>query len=695
MASINSGHTEGTGDVTTGSLKSGGLRGKMLFGDSVEIDLGNRLPKYSNQFVGAYAAKSLASDGREFIAYVCEPQYTPRNRVGPAFATISNPSLIKLVGSGIGKIPDQHINRFVFIYENTLGRPIVDSDISVCLGMKSEKVMEKVVIPLVNVLRDMRDNDVYHGAIRINNLFDGGKENFDQVVLGECLSLPPSMAQSVIYEPIDRALAQPTGRGVGTNQDDLYSLGVVLAMMLRSRDPMKSRSEAEILYNKMQYGTYATLLSPEDHFSGSIAELLRGLLQDDFRQRCTLDEVVSWLEGRRFTPKQGLKKLRASRPLNFAEKSYSFAAPLARDLFAKPAEAIELIESGDIQQWVKRSLDDEDMLNRFDRAFKSAEDQGRGAAYWDRLISRIGICLDPQGPIRYKTVSANFEGLATALAESFVSHKDLGLFNEIFSGSILQYWLAVQAEMNVDTISFSSKVEACKSFMRQPGHGFGLERVLYYINPDVHCLSPVVSRFYVRSPEEFVYACEEMAQDKANRPTRIMDRHSIAFLCSKDRKVAEPYLYELSSNEPFRYALGTLQCLAAIQRYGKMPPLKHLSAWMADFIEPVFERFHDRDISKELRKKVAEVRDKGDLPKLLSILDNAELLRTDLLNFRKAMREHRGLVHEKNELAVRMQDGKIFGRREGREMSVMVAGILATLLIIGIIIVYLNGTRIL
>lgn len=687
---------EGSGDGSFASFKLSALRGRMTFGDSIEIDLSKRLPKYGNNFIGAYTAKSLGADGREFIAYICEPQFTPRNRMGPAYAAVANPALLRLVGSGIGKIAEHHTNRFVFIYENALGKPIAEMDTGLTLGMKPDRVLERIVTPLLGVLKDLRDKDIVHGAIRATNLFDGGKENFDHVVLGECLSLPPSLAQPLIYEPPDRALAQPTGRGMGSSQDDLYSLGVTLALLMRTRDPMKGKSEADILQSKMQYGTYPTLLNPEDHFPGGIVELLRGLLQDDRRQRWTIEEALSWLDGRRLSPKQAPKKLKAARPLTFNSKEYTYPGSLARDMFQRPSEAVQLIESGDIQQWIKRSLADEEMLARFEGAVKSAEDQGRtGQAYWDRLVSRVGLCLDPEGPIRYKHISVTGEGLATALAEAFVSNRDLAIYAEIFSGSLLQYWLTVLTELNVDVNLLLTRFDTCRSYMRQPGVGFGLERVLYYLNPDVHCLSPIVGRYYCRTPDEYMYALEDMASDKGGRPSRIMDRHTIAFLCAKDRKVAEPYLYDLASSEPYRYAMGTLQALAAIQRYSKITNIRGLSDWMADYVEPVFDRFHDRDVRRDLRKKVAEVRDKGDLPRLLAILDNADLLRNDLNNFRKAMRDYRTLVTERNDLATRSKDIRSFGRREGRETSVVVAGIISALLIVGIIILYLNGARIL
>jgi len=672
------------------------LRGRMVFNDVIEIDLGKRLPQYSNNYVGAYAAKSLGSDGRDLLAFVCEPQYTPRNRQGPAYAGISNPSLLRLIGSGIGRIADTGVSRFVFIYENALGKAITDKNVGFCGAMKSEKVMEKFVLPLIGALKDLRDNDIVHGAIRPTNMFDGGKDNYDHVILGDCLSLPPSMAQPVLLEPVDRAMASPTGRGVGTNQDDLYSLGVSIALLVRTRDPMRAKSDADIIQNKMAYGTYATVLAPEDHLPGAMVELLRGLMMDDRRMRWTLDDVLTWMDGRRLSPKQSPKKLKAARPLPFNSKTYTMPALLARDIFGRVQEAVSLIESGELEQWIKRSLDDDLMLIRFESGLRSAEDQGRSASYWDRLVSRIGLCLDPEGPIRYKTLSLTGEGVATALAEAFVTKKDLPVYAEVFNGSLLSYWMATLTDLNHDMANFVTRFDACRNYIKQPGPGLGLERILYFLNADVHCLSPIIERYYVRTPEEFLLAAEQIASMSPDmRPQKLLDRHSMAFLCVKDRKVCEPFLFDLGANESYKYTLGTLQTLASIQRYYRIPMLKNLTQWMADFIEPVFSRFHDAEVRRELRRKVAEVRDKGDLGKLLSVLDNAELLRNDLLNFRRAMREYRGLVAEQNDLAVRLKDARYYGRREGRETSVVLSGMIATLLIVGVIILYLNGARIL
>jgi hypothetical protein len=45
-------------------------------------------------------------------------------------------------------------------------------------------------------------------------------------MLGECVSETSGVSQPAIFEPIERAMALPTGRGEGTPPDDMFALGV-------------------------------------------------------------------------------------------------------------------------------------------------------------------------------------------------------------------------------------------------------------------------------------------------------------------------------------------------------------------------------------------------------------------------------------------------------------------------------------
>src|SRR3546814_19623601 len=81
--------------------------------------------------------------------------------------------------------------------------------------------------------------------------------------------------------------------------------------------------------------------------------------------------------------------------------------------------------------------------------------------------------------------------------------------------------------------------------LNQTGPGFGLERVLYELNPSIHCRSPLIEHLYVTRIEELVPALERAAanRDRGGRP---MDRHIASFAVARSPDVDERFVRPLS-----------------------------------------------------------------------------------------------------------------------------------------------------
>src|SRR3546814_1206117 len=81
--------------------------------------------------------------------------------------------------------------------------------------------------------------------------------------------------------------------------------------------------------------------------------------------------------------------------------------------------------------------------------------------------------------------------------------------------------------------------------LNQTGPGFGLERVLYELNPSIHCRSPLIEHLYVTRIEELVPALERAAanRDRGGRP---MDRHIASFAVARSPDVDERFVRTLS-----------------------------------------------------------------------------------------------------------------------------------------------------
>jgi hypothetical protein len=487
-------------------------------------------------------------------------------------------------------------------------------------------------------------------------------------------------------EPIERAIVDPISRGYPRFEDDLYYFGVSLAMILRSYDPVEGMSDDDIIKYKMEKGSFSTLIGSE-RFSASALELLRGLLMDDRSQRWELDEVLAWMEGQRLNPIQPRKRYKASRPLVFNDRNYINPATLALDLEKYPSEAVKIIEGGELLQWLERSLDDEEAKEDVASAIVEAK-KITGSGYTDALLGRVAAVLSPDFPISYKGMKLHPEGIQNALAEAFVLEKDLRPFVEIINLNMVVFWLQSRTESSLDSASFIGKYNNCLNFLKQKFIGYGIERCLYFLNAECPCVSEKLKDYYVCSPEDLLYALEDMSTKK-DRPDLFLDRHIVAFLSIKNRSLIDPYIRDLSEDEYFLKVMANVKCVATIQKKLRMGAFPGISNWIADILDPVYKSFHDRNVRNEIKDKVEKLRHSGELSKIAGIISNAEVAKEDMSAFRKAMREYHSLRKEAADIKRKLSVASGFSNSVGRDVSAIFSTVLASIIILVMTVMYM------
>lgn len=683
--------TEETAKDKDKAQKKGASGSHVPFDRNFQIDFTKEIEDYAPDPLKAYEVIPTGNQTGSFYALICEPHLTPRVHAAQAYSGVANPASNRLVSAGVVAVPILRQQRYCFIYENNLGRPICNSNYGIALGWKPDRVLEKVVAPVMSVLKDFHNVDLVHGAICPTNMFNGGKEDFSSIIVGDCLSVPAFSRQPAIFESPDRMMATATGRGEATPQYDLYSLGVTLAMMLRSIDPLEGLTDDQIYTRKIQNGTYASMFSNADRFSGAILELLRGLMQDDPASRWTVDEALAWMDGRRLSPKQPTKIRKAGRALSMAEHEYNYPQTLVRDMFKTQSDAIKLIEGGTMEQWIERSIADEPLRVRYENACVSAREQGTGSGYHDRLLARVSVALDPLGPVRYKGVSVTADGVGTAMAEAFVQGHDTRQFAEMFSTGLWAFWMATLTDLNKDVTPYMTRFEAARASLRQSNVANGVERVLYILNDDVHCLSPILKDYHVRNPEQLLMAFDQIVQKSPS--VSFIDPHVMGFLANKDGRMTDPHLFDLSSKDPVKRIIGLMKVFSITQKSYNIGPLEHLSSWCVDYVQPVIKRYHDREHQNVIKQKLEQVRNSGDLTKISELISTSEAFEYDMAGFRRAMGEFKRLKREGKDLEQRLERPDLFGRTKGRETAAYVGTILASFIIMIFVFLYMSGQQ--
>ena len=244
-------NSKGAPDPSAAPAPAGNIT---TLGRDIEILCDHPMPHLNSGELEAYAAR--LSSGKACFAILCENFLVPRTFLTSKFSQLANTNIVRVIASGVVYWPPQGRQRYVFVYEDTLGNPILPASQPQALALKHERLMNGILKPLVILMLELRDADLVHGGIRASNLFDGNAANYDQIMLGESLSAPPTYHQPSIYMPIEKAMTPAYARGVSTFSDDVFALGVTLLTLMRKEDPLVNMREDEILRQRIENGTY-------------------------------------------------------------------------------------------------------------------------------------------------------------------------------------------------------------------------------------------------------------------------------------------------------------------------------------------------------------------------------------------------------------------------------------------------------
>lgn len=661
----------------------------VLLKGEIKIYPDQRLPYLDQGPVKAYVAEG--ADRSPAFAMVCEKHLVPQIEVVHKYAGTMTPLLPKLIACGVVNWSLDFKEHFVFVYENKLGDPISKGRNPNALGMKAEFVVTTVLKNLLEVLHSLHDKGIVHGNIRVTNLFDGGSKTLENVMLGETLSVPSGLVQPVLYETIQRSIANPLGKGVAEHADDIYALGVVVAALLRTHDPTEGLSDDEIINQKIEIGSF-NFIAGKDRFPSAILEFLRGVLNDDPLLRWTFDDILVWADGRRVNAKQGagIIALKANRPLEFNKKKFLRPQALSIELPRDVVSAVPLVENGEMFLWLNRSLQDKEMEKRFEDAVQEAKKSAGSSNYSDRLACDVAISLSPGYPVFYRNLKFLPTGFGDMLVDAVCNKKEIAPFIDIIQSSIVSFWSKcyhVHADGVGDAVN---RIGNCQRFINQALIGYGLERCIYYLSPMAPCLSEKLEGYYVRSAEDYLRAMESLATSK-NRPDWFLDRHIVSFLLVRDKTVIEPFLADIAASERYRQRLGVLKVFASIQRRDKVGALPGLSAWISGLMDILIDRYHDRDKRKRVKSQLEKIADKGDLSKIAELFDNFEELQMDMKTYAVSMQQYQMLKEEYINLEYQLDNNKMFGIEAGRQTAAMVSGIIAAIVVLIYLIVAMTA----
>jgi hypothetical protein len=651
-----------------------------------EIHADAPLPQFDSPAAKAYSASEGRNQAMRMLALVCDPRMPQRMDFLSQIANFVPAGMMKMLDWGVVDWVPENRHRLVAIMEMPGAERVFPTTNATVRAMDESDLVGIVLSELLPVLRELQLRRLTHRAIRPTNLFFTDNTH-KHVVLGEAFTSPPAYDQPDLMETIESAMADPAARGNGRFSDDLYALGATLLMLHLGRNSVADVSSEVLLANKINNGSYAALVGSY-RISGPIVEVLRGLLMDDVKERWALTDLDLWMNGKRLTPKQPVLPPRATRPLVFGGEEHLNLRSLSFGFARHWESASPIVRSSNFENWLKRTLGDEERVNALVKAIGPLT-SGGGGETGDRVISRTCIVLDPPQPLHYKGLAVHVDGIGPAVALAIHQPMRRQVLSEIIASRLVLTWIAGQAEARPEFVAVQKMFESMPGLLGQSGPGYGFERIVYELNRDMPLVSPKFERFHIVEVNEFAKALEVIAQEPG-RSAHPIDRHVAAFLGARAKAVTDQWLRPLVDAEgSMGLALGVVRLLAMLQQTAKAGMMPHLCAWMLELLEPAVKAYNNRRRQKALREELEKAVARGVLADMVKPFDDAAALDRDKKGYAAATTNYARATAQVGNLEREAARRDQTAQQMGEKASAVACGIIASIAISIISIVYL------
>ena len=647
------------------------VSGTVTLKDKFNINLGAALPSYDVAPAVAYRSTLVSGKKQSLMALVCDPQLPLRADKIPALQMLDTRMLLKPHDWGVSDWPIENRRCPIVIVDRPLGprvMPSLDTHIS---PMNEDLITRLLIRPAAEFLELIGNKNLTHRAIRPDNIFYRDVEQ-TRMVLGDCSSSPPAIAQPAVFETIESGMALPVGRGDGSSTNDLYSLGVTILSLLIGHVPMAKLTDEQVIEEKLTHGSYNALVGRE-RVSLTMMEVLRGLLNDDPKERWATSDLVFWSDGLRQNPKPRLIPNKANRPFVFNGNAYQTPRELANAFVKNWDAAVTPIKDGSLNVWLRRGFSDEALIETVNDAMIDPVVADRAD---DALVAKVCIALDPDAPLRYRKLRATVEGLGMLIGHYLEDDDMRDSFAQVMREQLYAYWQRNQARISEAQQKFVADYDRSRNNLDRIGLGLGVERVAYDLNSNLPCRSPILTNDYVIEADQLLPALEHLATSGVEFSS-LVDRNMAAFLASKMERHVQADLRDLDNKVDLHVPLiASVKILSTLQERVAKTDFVDLAGAVATMLGPSVERFHSRTVRKRVRDGLKKATRTGRLSHLVGTVNDPRNVAADAEAFKQASAAYAQTVMEDQWVEYEKTNREYFAREKGAQMAATVSGVI-------------------
>ncbi len=527
-------------------------------------------------------------------------------------------------------------------------------------------LLSMVLRPIAQVLIELETRGITHRGIRLDNVFRGLPGT--PVVLGSAWSEPPAFRQPALFEPPYSAACHPLGRGAGTIADDVYALGVLLIVLAAGRLPLSRLDETAIIERKLSMGSFAALASDEK-LPPTISDLARNMLAEDPEHRpppaLLLDPIAA--RGRRVAARP---PHRAPRPLKLGHTQVWDARGLAYAIGRDPDVSMQAMRSGEIMQWLRRSLGDAALAARLEefQRHRVAEGPAQDTRLDIWLLMRAVAQIDPLAPMMWRGTSFWPDALGPMMA---AGPECQAVVTEVVAAEAVVQWSVMRDERS-DARWSRTDGQRQRAILQVRGPSGGAPRLLYTLNPVLPCESPLLAGRWVVSLADLPPVLDA-AIGQLDADTNPLDNHLLAFMAVRGERRLDMEVNALNGRLTDAERLtAELRLLAALQARFWPHPLPGITAWITSRGTPLVVQWHYRPKREEVAAELNRLATQGLLMPMLTLVADAATREADSQGAERARLELAGIDLELAAIADGAEARASYARRIGQEI---VAGV--------------------
>ena len=644
--------------------------------DKYLLHLDKEISDLSNQNCSYYIASNPES-GEEFYAIVFNRSFNPDLSTILAIMNSDKELFITPIAASFTRLSTNKVKHLVLIVEKYDYTENLTSKFNE-IGKHNTGYISTVLLPfLISAIKFATENNFNCGVINPNNILYKNKK----LILKEPFVAYPHQMQPMHYLATELLDAHHTGMKTNSNSADIFALGVTILSTYFATNSFTDSAD-EIRENRLNSGSFLALVGKR-RLSDELKNQIKGCLSDNVAERWKIRNLQDWATGMPSSSSQVKINTETFAPISFNAKNYSQFRPLASALYRNWTKALDFFSEDRVIKWIQRGTGKNRIIDNLDELVsRDYSTKGSSTEKEEKLFKALQM-IDPQGPIRYGELSTHLSGINNIAHFAFVN-QNKNILNIIIKICLKKLWEDFQKydlEFNFNESSIEQLSEI-SNFYHSSAPGCNIERVIYFLNPHLPCLSPLVFNDYITTPRKLLEYLDKLAESNIDK--ELFDKHIISFLANKVNLKRDLYLQILQQIPPITdtHFMHALIVVVTVLKNIEDMDLPNISSFMANKAYKFINfNINNTNTRKELENKINNASEEADLETILKIIANNKIYEKDQRGYYKACNDVNNISKKIRSLA-NDKDVKQFGIIFGQRITVLISYLLFMVIMI-------------